>query len=266
MPEQMTYDISDPVKLTSAVLPKAPRNFRKNKSVFATFEDKAWPHVYDVTLVIDMIAGGVPNDPKVAEGWIKSKGAAPDELIREAVAETMAKMKVSQEEAIDTVTKMKTLNGFKRQQCVDCPEDGLCNGEHYLIVEGRQVKAMLKEGCSVAFAGGRLLNNGKNSWGRTSKGIIGFAAEHLCVVEDEISLGVTQPRRINQSFVHTFRGSSIQYEEIVTEPEVHFTLKTDYEFTEHQWAMIWLTAQEEGLGASRSQGFGRFVVTGWEKR
>jgi CRISPR/Cas system CSM-associated protein Csm4 (group 5 of RAMP superfamily) len=29
--------------------------------------------------------------------------------------------------------------------------------------------------------------------------------------------------------------------------------------------MIWLTAEQQGIGASRSQGFGRFEVTSWER-
>ena len=29
--------------------------------------------------------------------------------------------------------------------------------------------------------------------------------------------------------------------------------------------MIWLTGEQQGIGASRSQGFGRYEVTGWER-
>src|ERR1700761_384784 len=150
-------DISDPVKLTSAV--------GKPTSVFAKFEAQAWPYVYRVTLDIGVIAGGVPTDPKIAEGWIKSKTDVPDNLLRKAVAETMAQMAVSVDDAVEAVAKQKTLNGFKRERCDQCPPEGLCaEGKHLLFVEGRQVKAMIKEGCSVAYAGDKLLNNGKNAW------------------------------------------------------------------------------------------------------
>lgn len=42
------------------------------------------------------------------------------------------------------------------------------------------------------------------------------------------------------------------------------TVRTDYEFSEKEWAMIWLTGQEQGIGANRSQGVGRYTVTKWD--
>lgn len=226
-------------------------------SVFAKFEQKAWPYSFAGTLHISTIAGGTPTDPKVAEGWIRSKGAlgqdARDDLIRQAVAETMVERGVSADEAVVEVAKTKSLNGFKRDE----------NG---LYIEGRQLKAGIKEAASVAYAAGKLLNGGKNAWGRTSKGILGFIAEHVCVVEDRLYLGVIEPSGVNQRFVHTFRGSSIQYEEYVTDAKVDFTVKSDHVFTDEQWAMLWLTGEQQGLGASRSQGYGRYEVTRWDRQ
>ena len=42
-------------------------------------------------------------------------------------------------------------------------------------------------------------------------------------------------------------------------------MKTDWKFTDEQWAMIWLTGEEQGVGGSRSQGFGRYQVTRWDR-
>lgn len=222
-------------------------------SVFAQYEKQAWPYVYQAGLLVGCIAGGTPTNAKVAEGWIKSKGAlgpdAKDDLIRAAVAETMAERGVSTDEAIALVADDKTLNGFKRD-----PEKGL-------FVEGRQVKAAIKEAASVAGAADKLP---LRSWGKTNKGLLGFIAEHVCVVDDRIYLGRMEETGVNQRFVHTFRGSSIQYEEYVTDAQLNFTVKTDYPFTREQWAMIWLTGQEQGVGSSRSQGFGRYEVTQWD--
>lgn len=225
-------------------------------SVFAKYEQKAWPHIYNGTLRIGTIAGGTPTDPKVAEGWIKTKGAlgqdAKDDLIREAVAEVMVERGVTTDEAVSIVAANKSLSGFKRD-------------EHGLYIEGRQLKAAIKEATSVAYSTGKLLNKGKNSWGLTSKGIHGFIAEHVCVVDDRIHLGVTEPSGVNQRFVHSYRGSAIQYEEFVTDAKVDFTVKTDYVFTQEQWAMIWLTGEQQGIGAARGQGYGRYEITRWEK-
>jgi len=35
--------------------------------------------------------------------------------------------------------------------------------------------------------------------------------------------------------------------------------------TPEQWADLWVHAQENGLGALRSQGFGRFFIQQWER-
>lgn len=232
-------------------------------SVFASYEKKAWPYQFQGELLVHSIAGGIPTNPKVIEGWIRSKGAlgqnAKDDLIRQAVAEVAMERATSEKEisiddVVAEVAKNKSLNGFKRD-----PEKGL-------YIEGRQLKAALKEAASVAYSAGKLLNNGKNSWGRTSKGIQGFVAEHVCVVEDKLFLNTTEISSVNQRFVHTFRGSSIQYEECVENARIEFTVKTDYDFSKEQWAMLWLTGQEQGIGASRSQGFGRYTVEEWREQ
>lgn len=218
-------------------------------SVFSKYEPKAWPFRYAGTLLVGTIAGGTPTDPKVAEGWLRTKLAASDDLIRTAVAEVMADRGLTAEEAVAEVDKNKHLNGFKRD-------------EHGLYIEGRQLKAAIKEAGNVAVAAGKL---DKGGWGLTRKGWLSFAAEHICVVEDRLHLGVTEPTGVVQRFVHTWRGSGIQYEEYVEEAKVDFTVMTDHEFTDEQWAMIWLTGQQQGIGASRSQGFGRYEVIRWDQ-
>lgn len=218
-------------------------------SVFAAFQDKAWPFQFAGSLHVFNIAGGTPTDNKVAENWLKTKLADKDDLIREAVATTMAERGITADEAAKEVDSLKHLNGFKRD-------------EHGLYIEGRQLKAALKEAASVAVASGKL--NGRG-WGKTNKGLLAFMAEHVFVVETRLHLGVAAPTGIDQRFVHTWRGTGIQYEEFCEDVKIDFTVKADHEFSEHEWAMIWLTGQEQGIGASRSQGFGRYEVTRWER-
>ncbi|HEY3718328.1 MAG TPA: hypothetical protein VGL39_27715 [Jatrophihabitantaceae bacterium] len=221
-------------------------------SPFAKFTEKAWPHRFEGTLTVPTLVGGIPTDPNVAEAWLRSKLADSDDLIRAQVAETMTERGVGVDEATEIVNANKHLNGFKRDQAR--------GGELY--IEGRQLKAALKEAASVAVAAGKLDARG---WGKTNKGLLGFLAEHVSVTEDRIYLGVTKPTGILQRFVHTFRGSGIQYEEYVEDAEITFTVRSDWPFTDEQWAMIWLTGQEQGIGASRSQGYGRYTVTRWEQ-
>ena len=219
-------------------------------SVFEKYRSEAYPHRFSGTLLVGTIAGGTPTDPKVAEGWLRTKlGIDKDDEIRRLVAETMVERGVNAEEATEIVNTQKNLNGFKRN-------------EHGLYIEGRQLKAALKEATSIAVAAGKLKQRG---WGTTNKGIQGYLAEHVFVVEDRLYLGVTEATGINQRFVHTFRGTGIQYEEYVAEAKIDFTVISDHDFTEKEWATIWMCGEQNGIGASRSQGYGRYEVVRWDK-
>ena len=226
-------------------------------SIFAEIADKTFAHKYHADLLVYEIHGGIPTDPKKAEGWIRSKLEATDDTVRRMVAQTMLERGVDLEalpqgeidQAIEEVVEMRQLNGFKRLN------DELC-------IEGRQVKAMLKEAASIAVAGGHVSARG---WGKTNKGLLNFLAEHIFVAEDKIPLGVTEPSGISQRFVHTWRGSGIQYEEYITDAKVGFTVLSDHDFGEEFWQLVWVLAEKNGLGASRSTGVGTFEVQTWDK-
>ena len=53
----------------------------------------------------------------------------------------------------------------------------------------------------------------------------------------------------------------MQHTEIVNEAFLDFTIITDWKFTDDEWAILWLTAEQQGIGATRSQSFGRYAVT-----
>lgn len=215
------------------------------ESVFAKYENKAYPYVFHGTLHVDRICGGVPTDPKVAEGWIKAKiGCGATETLRQQVAETMTERGVSADEAVTMVNTDKHLNGFKR--------DG--NG---LYIGGRQLKAAIKEAANVRWP--------KDRWGPSRKGTLSWIAEHVFVLEDKLYLGRTEPSGIEQRFVHTWRGAGIQNEEYCDHVDIDFTVSTDHDFTAENWGLLWLTGQQQGIGATRSQGFGRYVVTRWDR-
>ena len=74
-------------------------------SIFASYTDKAWPHRFHGTIRVRNLAGGVPTDPKVAEGWLRTKLADKDDLIREAVAQTMVDRGYSITGSVDTVAR-----------------------------------------------------------------------------------------------------------------------------------------------------------------
>lgn len=231
-------------------------------SAFEKYRAQAYPHTWRGTLHVTRIAGGTPTDPKVAEGWLRSKtGESTDEIIRAQVAEVMVERGLSAEEATSVVNADRHLNGFKRERCPDCPPAGALacavKNVHALYIEGRQLKAAVKEAANVRWP--------KDRWGPSKKGTRSFFAEHVFIQDDKLHLGVTEPTGIAQRFVHTWRGTGIQYEEYVDDAKVDFTLATDHDFTAEQWAMLWLTGEQQGIGATRSQGYGRYAVTGWER-
>ena len=217
-------------------------------SIFSTYHAQNYPHVWSGSLHVAEIYGGVPSDPKVAEHWIRTKVEAADDLIREAVAETMAARNITADEAAAAVNELRHLNGFKTDA-------------QGLYIGGFQLKAALKEAVNVCMNVGAL----PEKWGKTRKGMTGWFPEHVFVMEDRLYLGVTEPTRVEQRFVHTWRGNSIQYEEVVEDAQIDFTIESDYEITETQWATIWTHGEQQGIGAVRSQGHGRYEVTRWEK-
>ena len=225
-------------------------------SVFDKYTDKVYQHRYQVEIQVGNLHGGVPTDPKVAEAWIKAKMVDDrDDVVKDLVAKTMVERgldptdSVTSDELDDIVAdavKMRQLSGFYRTP----------DGE--LAIRGRHVKAMIKEAANIAYA--------KDRWGPTNKGTRSFFAEHVFVAEDWIPLGRTVPDGIDQRFVSTFRGTGIQYDEYVEDVKVGFTVVTDHKFTDDQWGTIWVIAERNGLGAARSQGFGTFEVTRWDKQ
>lgn len=228
-------------------------------SVFQKYKAKAYPNNFAVTIQVGAICGGTPTDPRVAEGWLKSKlGIDKEDLIREAVAEVMVERGLTADEATEVVSANKHLNGFKRDE----------NG---LYIEGRQMKAGIKEAANVRWPYPQTVwgPNGARKGGTKGEGrgksSPSFFAEHVFVLEDRIHLGVTEASGVNQRFVHTFRGSGIQYEEYVTDAKLSFTVASDHDFTDEQWALLWLTGEQQGIGASRSQGYGRYEVVRWDR-
>lgn len=231
-------------------------------SVFAAQQHELFPFRFAGQLTVGTIAGGTPTDPNVAEGWLKTKLKSgtdeklfKEDQVRTEVAAVMVDRGVNADEALEIVNANKHLNGFKRD-------------ELGLYIEGRQLKAALKEAASCAMAADKLKSKG---WGKTSKGLLNYLAEHAFITQDRLHLmtldgeHVTVPTGINQRFVHTFRGSGIQYEEFVTDAVIDFTLIADHEFTNGEWAAIWTSGEQQGIGASRSQGYGRYEVTKWER-
>ena len=223
----------------------------------------------------DRLMGGVPKDPKIIEGWIRTKAmVTDDEELRQMALRTLRELGadvnegMTYEEAVAAAEAMafeKHTNGFKRD-------------EKGLYLEGRQIKAMLKENVNIVMGGERK--------GATSKGAKGYAAERVFVVEDRVYLDRTEPDGVEVMIGHISgpQGprATLTNVEYVTKPQITFTIKEMLEhrqskkdrdagierggasLSDAEWRNIWLSAEENGLGAARSQSHGRFEVVKWE--
>lgn len=227
-------------------------------SVFADYKTKVWPFTYDVTLHVKDLHGGRPQDPRVVEGWIRSKIQNNDERLRQLVQEAIQSLNYTEEDLADpakieeaiTEAGKKALNGFYRMP----------NGQ--LAVEGRQIKAMLKEATNIKFPWRAAKPRKYN--GKSMKGAV---SEHVFVVEDYIPLGVTEPDGIDVRFSATSTGRrAITREEYLESVDVNFTMVTDMDLKQKDWAQIFVTAEMQGFGTSRSQGYGTFQTTRFELR
>lgn len=220
----------------------------------------------------EKIMGGIPLNPKVIEGWLRSKaGVTVEEEVRMMMVRTLIELgaELSPTEsdigkimaASEALADVKQTNGFKQ------------NGEG-LYIEGRQVKAMLKESINALFAGDTTVENGKKKragWGPTNKGPKAFAAEHIFVEQERVYLGVPEPSGVEFVIGHPIGPggprATIGYVQYVLQPCLAFTVLSDpigtAAMSMGHWRKIWLHAQENGLGAMRSQGHGRFNLLQW---
>lgn len=231
-------------------------------SVFARYHRKNYPYRFTGKLRLDTIAGGVPVNPEVLKGHLERRivaagGGIPDSLILDQVREVMQERGLDPSqmgEAIDEVAKLKGLVGFRRDE------------KKGFWIPGANLKACLVESASIAAAEGRIKAKG---WGQTShnKGIVSWLKEHLFVEENELYFGVDEPTEVLQSFIHkmTPKGpsSAVQMTEILRDVDLPFTVETDHDFPADDWGAIWVTAERNGLGAMKSQGYGTFEVREW---
>ena len=214
------------------------------------------------------IMGGVPYNPKIIEGWLRSKaGVTQDEEVRQALLQTLMEMgaevrpDMTYDELVmasEELAAEKSTNGFKR------------NDDIGLYIEGRQVKAAIKESVNIHFAGER--------WGKTKKGPKSYTAERVFVLEDRIPLGRPEPDGVDLVIGHVTGPagprSTLAYHEYALRPEISFTIMEAKvvqdaaqppSLEREQWAVVWTSMEENGIGALRSQGHGRFDVTKYEE-
>lgn len=213
---------------------------------------------YRVTIQMrDRIVGGVPKRADVIEGWLRTNtGIEQTEELRAMTRRTLLEIGVDvpeeatfeqMVEASKALAAERSTVGFK----VD-PTLGL-------YIETRQFKAMLKECTAILFTG-------EEKWGKTKKGPKNYLAERVFLEGDRIYLDRMVPDGVEMMIGHVSgpQGprSTLTYYEYVRAPRLVVTILSLRDSIElDHWQMILGLAQENGLGAVRSQGHGRFDVT-----
>jgi len=205
---------------------------------------------YTLTIKVrNRICGGVPKKPEAIEGWIKAS-MSDSSRIDTLISETKEAMKVDQLDAAAIEDLKKSCwNGFK-------------SDENGLYIEGRQIKAAFKEAANVI----------KNTVDITA--FKARIAERLFVKEEKVYLHVLEATDSYEGVVHamTAQGpiSALKRVDFVEAPEItcHLKILNEPMITKgkkrlkiDQYLDLLLEyMSENGLGAERSQGNGKFEV------
>lgn len=190
------------------------------------------------------------------EGWIRAKAGIDDaDEIRQVLLRTLGELhpELSMDELVDAseqVAKEKETTGFKR------------DAEFGLWIAGNHVKAMLKESTNILYAGDR--------WGKTQKGPKSFLAERIFIAPERLYVGRLEPDGVETVIGHVSdkngQRSTLGYHQYVEKAHLTFdVLSTRDAIEEDWWVDIWTHAEENGLGALRSQGYGKFDLIAWDK-
>ena len=228
----------------------------------------------------DRVVAGVPSDAKLIEQWLmRNMGVSRQEEIQLLTKQTLKEIGIDSDElwpgeektfksfreaAIEIASKSQT-TVFKRDQ----------GG---LYIESRQVKAMLRESCNILWPwdsigwGGRTTVDKKSGEEKQTRGKSprSYLIETISVEPLNIPLGVTEPSGIDLSVQHVVgpQGprSALGYYEFVERAQITFVIMALRDrLGRDKWADLWVYAQQHGLGAKRSQDFGRFWLQEWNK-
>lgn len=208
--------------------------------------------LYEVEFVADELAGGVPKNPELIKSWLASMNKEWSDAQREAVAEATVEQMAAASEELAT----KGWNGFKSD-----PERGL-------YVEGRCLKAMIKEAASIIapfVPNGAQPPRGRKKAAESPYGITRFkskVADQVFVREDRVYVNKTEPDGTLERPIHvmTAQGerTSIKRTDILRDVVVRFTVTrlANGDVPEIALAAVLAYAMQVGFGADRSQGFG----------
>lgn len=192
--------------------------------------------------------GGVPKDPKLIEQWVAAKTGHNDKETQKQIEEHMPDVEAAADEVAESMWC-----GFKRDA-----------NEGFIYIETRQIKAMLREcatvlGITKKKRGSRqIIQHGFEVKGVNGGSKVPIKVQNEGTHEGAIHVMTAQgPRSALKRVDYVGPGSTLDFG--------LWVLTTAPQETRHigekDIRKMLALAQEDGLGANRSQGSGKFDVT-----
>ena len=231
------------------------------------YEDALYDY-YRVKLLVDHLVGGVPKDPDMMKAWIGAtcKQFSEEERAKIVKADIAALPKVLEEEMDVSGTTFLVDDGE--------PSKGL-------YIEGRQLKALLKECANImrnSIPNGKVPAKDPKNPDKVLKEEYGIAAlkskmaDQVFVEEERVFLNRQKPDRTAQRAIHIPDGprgprNAIKVSDILDNVDVEFTVRRLRRGSVSEEALYLCLhfGEENGLGADRSQAFGKFKVVNMDK-
>lgn len=217
---------------------------------------------YHVSLALrDKLIGGIPRDPKLIEGWLRKKLAIPgdqEDELRRALLRTLAELGHD----ITDISALADIGPAVEQLAGEKNTVGFYRDEQGLYLERRNIEAMLKESINVVMPWPKERLGGKSAKG--------FLVERVFVEPNHVSLGRLEPDGVLRWIGHPSgpqgKQATLTYYEYVERAEIGFDLFVLGDLIPASlWPKLWVHCEMNGLGALRSQSFGRFVVTQFDR-
>ncbi len=238
-------------------------------NLFAKFKAESnWDpfDTYEVKLRVFKLVGGIPMDPQLLDAWLQSKfkiknleSKADKEKTEKAEAALVDAVR-SKSEAVKSHAELLEEAQKEIGEQMEKSAIGFHKVDGQLVIEGRQVKAMLKES-------GNIIKD------IAPDGAVGAlkskVADKTFIEENFIPIGRTEPDEILERPIHVITAQgprdSLKRCQVCNNVEIQFTVKRrigpDKSGVPEKVLMGILDyAQRVGLGADRSQGCGKFEV------
>lgn len=211
--------------------------------------------VYRVSIRIrEQICGGKPQNDELLADHIRRKTGYNDELTKKQVEDA----KIMGEEGLRELTDEK----------LEKARTGFLADGKGLYIDTYQLKAMIKQSAQML----GIYKKKRGTKNMCAEGCEVKGLEH----ESRVHLGVKEPTGTDENVVHamTPQGpiSGIKHVDYVRQPTLGFeiwVLKTAPAETRHlsedDLVEILTFSQENGVGADRARGMGKFDVVGFEK-